>query len=384
MPASPDVLSLIADGKLIAQYAVRTGMNLSINTLLPGFEAKYTADASTPEELAAFLDAMRQATDAIKPVTLIDLNSTWRGFDNDKPGGVICGAGVKYVLAFCAILLMVFIGYYTQRFNTLRDAAVALEQVRAEHPGQLLAQAIELETRALQPQASAESQQLWKSAQDKLADLHYKRAIALQPVLKLEDQSLQSLLAPVARFAWSVVSTPTVTKGTTEDIFNLPKLSADDAANPLLATPLSSLLGRHSWNFLDEAYDLLLIDKHNDLRATLDALGTWILPGLYGLFGAAIYYIRRILNPLRPNLELSRVIMRIALGGFAGAFTAWVLAPSVDQIAFGQTFSLPRFGICMMMGYAAELFFRLLDNLVAALSVMIDKIGANNPARAGG
>jgi len=93
-------------------------------------------------------------------------------------------------------------------------------------------------------------------------------------------------------------------------------------------------------------------------------LGNWILPALYGLIGVTVFQMRRILNPMQPNLPPVRLLFRIALGLFAGIIVTWFWSPSGDRIAIGEAISITAFGAAFIVGYSSEIFFVLLDTAV--------------------
>lgn len=104
----------------------------------------------------------------------------------------------------------------------------------------------------------------------------------------------------------------------------------------------------------------------------------WILPGLYGALGAMLYFMRSILDPLQPNPRWVRIVHRMALGALAGIIVAWFWQPlggpggDLGSVGFGP------FTFAFIAGFSMDIFFTLLDRLVAVSVAGIGRLGNSN------
>lgn len=110
-----------------------------------------------------------------------------------------------------------------------------------------------------------------------------------------------------------------------------------------------------------------------EIRSILNIFGLWLLPALYGAFGATLFYLRSILNPMHPDPTLARVAHRVALGAFAGIILAWFWSPSAEIDKDLSGIGLDLFGAAFLVGFSLDVFFALLDRLVTTASGAIGK-----------
>jgi hypothetical protein len=104
------------------------------------------------------------------------------------------------------------------------------------------------------------------------------------------------------------------------------------------------------------------------LREGIGFLGSWVLPWLYGMLGAVIFHMRRLLDPSVPNPTWLRFGYRIVLGGFAGIIVVWFLTPGSQKLAQPAFATLTSFGLAFLVGFSTDVFFQALDRLVSYLS----------------
>lgn len=103
------------------------------------------------------------------------------------------------------------------------------------------------------------------------------------------------------------------------------------------------------------------------LGESLDWLGSFVLPGLYGLIGILIYELRRVLDPLLPSTPMERILVRCTLGAFAGLSLTFLLRPF--EIGHDKAFtSISTFGVAFLLGFSLDGFFTVLDRLVKGIS----------------
>jgi hypothetical protein len=108
------------------------------------------------------------------------------------------------------------------------------------------------------------------------------------------------------------------------------------------------------------------------VKAKINLLVTWLLPGLYGLLGACVYLLRELVFRHGSKLSEDRRIvgtlllpLRIALGGLAGIIIGWFWIPGSignSNSAVIPISSVP-FGLAFMAGYSIDTLFLLLDRV---------------------
>jgi len=105
----------------------------------------------------------------------------------------------------------------------------------------------------------------------------------------------------------------------------------------------------------------------------INTVVTWLLPGLYGLLGACVYVMRRLIltRDALPRdggvLNALSLLLRIALGGLAGIIIGWFWVPAGGSGgALLQITSVP-FGVAFLAGFSIETLFSLLDKLNGSL-----------------
>ena len=106
----------------------------------------------------------------------------------------------------------------------------------------------------------------------------------------------------------------------------------------------------------------------------------WILPSLFGAIGAIIFYLRLIVNPLQPNPSGFRIVHRVAFGALAGMALAWFWVP---EVRFGMDIPNVGFGLFAMafiVGFSLDVFFTLLDRMVALANTAVGNIGTDRAA----
>jgi len=111
-------------------------------------------------------------------------------------------------------------------------------------------------------------------------------------------------------------------------------------------------------------YSYNLVQLQNGMRF----LGSWLLPGLYGMLGAVVFHMRRLLDPNLPNPKMLRFVYRIVLGGFGGIVLVWFWIPSGAAPSMTEFAPLTSFGLAFLIGFSSDVFFQVLDRLVAGLS----------------
>jgi hypothetical protein len=108
------------------------------------------------------------------------------------------------------------------------------------------------------------------------------------------------------------------------------------------------------------------------IKAKINLLVTWLLPGLYGLLGACVFLLRDLV--LSRNGKFSQdkrivsvllMVLRIALGGLAGIIIGWfwLPAPVGNENSVVIPISSIPFGLAFMAGFSIDTLFSLLDRV---------------------
>ncbi len=114
-----------------------------------------------------------------------------------------------------------------------------------------------------------------------------------------------------------------------------------------------------------------------ELKQKIETVGLWLLPALFGAFGAVVHHLRACWNRLRPDPRFGRAMLRIFLGAFGGISFGWFWSPGTDGDVLRETLPLGAFAVAFLIGYSIDIFFALLDKLVATMSGAIERIGSD-------
>ncbi|QUP54615.1 hypothetical protein GO998_13165 [Ralstonia syzygii] len=108
------------------------------------------------------------------------------------------------------------------------------------------------------------------------------------------------------------------------------------------------------------------------IRAKINLMVTWLLPGLYGLLGACVYLLREFMRrengaPFAQKQIIGKLlqVLRVALGGLAGIIIGWFWIPT-DTSSNGTvvaTISSIPFGLAFMAGFSIDTLFSLLERV---------------------
>jgi len=126
----------------------------------------------------------------------------------------------------------------------------------------------------------------------------------------------------------------------------------------------------HSLQIAD--YNVPLDDSIYLVRNKLFLLVSWLLPCLYGLLGACVFLMRKLLfvnggRGLRNDariVDLLSLVLRIALGGLAGIIIGWFWVPTgLSSSSVSISVSSVPFGMAFLAGFSIDSLFTLLDRL---------------------
>jgi hypothetical protein len=109
-------------------------------------------------------------------------------------------------------------------------------------------------------------------------------------------------------------------------------------------------------------------EKVRRLRLSADfvlvILQSYLLPVLYGLLGASVFVLRKLMNEIkhkRYNPDRSYVL-RLALGTLSGLIIGWFVFLLPGQSVVG---ALPPMALAFLVGYNIEILFAQMDKLIA-------------------
>jgi hypothetical protein len=422
----PELAELVRDARLVVDYAARVGRlpDTALAVSAGKVEATLTKGGPSPEVYASFLAELNHTVRAIAPISLIELGSSWRPYPNTKEY-----AWFNRCLVLIAVALIATVAFYTQIFTLASETLGAMHDMRLSeaeekldqlgvfmqlHPS-LTPQFARTAVAALHaarpgndpPDAGGEDSQMrlaellkelrainQRKSEVEAAIFDINRTDALYP--PWVAATLRTVIAALGALRGDIGGTLLTPAAASPPGQKPPLLSQEDYIQsmiqstqdhaggndpgkladtgicpPALAGPdpacvfsLTALVGLPAQVQAESAFV-------EYCRQLVFILGNWILPALYGLIGAIVFQMRRILSPLQPNLPPIRLLFRIALGGFAGVIVTWFWSPSVGRIAVGDAISITAFGAAFIVGYSSEIFFVLLDTSVEQVLGMI-------------
>jgi hypothetical protein len=391
---------LAADADLVANVGVRLGRlkTADLLTALGAANKALDSDTASPEIVAQLQTALNGAVNEISPITLHDLRSGWTPFDHEKQG-----VGTWFFGLF-SLLLIASAAYTTQiydRARSLYDTTMELQSARGtEQATRLFGLLKRNQQDVIDSLTSGKKEFLYEAFSKALYDLELMnlkfQAYVPHASDVLNDLDIVGKLRHVLTNGSS--ANPTNNEQISDIIAKAGKnygSAKPESANPTgiiaVSTPavdltkldVSSLLDmyitdqRQFNSTINVGFDPLSPTDYSynivHLRDGMRFLGSWLLPALYGMLGAVIFHMRRLLDPNLPNPSLFRFSYRIALGGFAGIILVWFWTPSTPTHTLGEFAPLTSFGLAFLVGFSTDVFFQALDRLVSYLSQTIAK-----------
>jgi hypothetical protein len=386
---------LIADGEKVANVGVRLGKLKGVALLNDLAFAKKAAEGNgdQTEAITRLETSLGPAVSDIAPITLIDLRD-WSPFSAESNNRVAI-----WLFGVFALILICATAYLTQVYDRARSLyanTVELQNARAaERATQLFGLLKRNQQDVIEALSSGKKDFLYETFSSALYDLEVMNIrfqtyapIAASVLRDLDvtarlksifvanaNSSNPSNNAKIAQYLESV-----------HDYGPAPEYAASAASGPAAAaTPVdlakmdvSALLARYitdlrqfnstiNVNFdplFPNDYSYNLVQLQNGMRF----LGSWLLPGLYGMLGAVVFHMRRLLDPNLPNPRLLRFVYRIVLGGFGGIVLVWFWIPSGAAPSMTEFAPLTSFGLAFLIGFSSDVFFQVLDRLVAGVS----------------
>lgn len=385
---------LIDDGRRVAAYGQRTGRLTDGNLIyaLAAIEAK--ADgvfAWNDPAIITLQTALNRGIAAIYPTTLADLHDKeWQPFRR-RPA--ITRGNVSFVLF--ALFLMAITAYWTVQYNKGAEITLGIEQLNKEEPRAAIGAIVRqlLRAKAEAPDATPVlPDEPYFTLIDQLHsyDARFEfYAPQMQTFLRdnelLHDKVLGTWTA-VSNFLASVPRVGSATAAATggQQSAQLPQYQVcapQDGSSGMHAYVPASNVGKVLTEYVSTSIDVLCVEGIRfmpfllpqydiflqSMRQWSIALGLWYLPALYGILGATLFYLRRVLDPTVPNPPFIHILHRLALGAFAGVIVTWFWAPNRELAEGFTTMGLTLFTLAFLIGFCVDVLFALLDRLVTVL-----------------
>lgn len=394
--------ALLDDARLMLGYASRMGRlpNRNMLAVIERAEAAKPGDAGYAHAVTELLCVVNQLAQAIRPVTVADLGSKWTPFPQHRYDAVL-----RPFIALAATLLIFVLGYVTFDYTQARATAAALTELGDQDIAGVSAHLYAHWTQ-VKPNLPPTS-----VAQQDDASSYYHEMELVQRLQNRINQSTRladslSREPPVLFIGWTRAlltdqprtSSQPIPTGLSVASLDMPvdkivatyadradynQLAAAPAATD--ATPaetktnyeieLATYLQAHGLDGLYSAQDsnmpALFAKGLTICNDMISIYGLWVLPALYGLFGALVYHLRTMMNPnvATPNL----IAARWALAMMAGVSVSWVFSSLSSDRPGGITV----FGLAFLFGYSVDVFFGALDRAVAQFSSWAPKPSNN-------
>lgn len=393
---------LIEDAITVASYGQRSG-RFKDNALFLAIQratAVERLDWSSPETVDLQI-ALNNAVQAIHPVTLVDLKSGWNPFSQQQDGVRKSDRKKKLFVAVAAVLILLC-GYYTVWYQRATLLLADLSNAKIEQQNAIMN---ELFFRLVQRDGHAAAVDLGDTSSFSREAISEK-IDELRQIDKMMVENKQNYneifvdIVPGQPVFYHLLGYFTQIPQSTQyfggcgstgppGLMNKQIIpTAENASDPL--SQLSSIVGERDQKLVQIRCIIGLTAMSEpgrfdydsksaaDLKRTIDILGFWVLPGLYGALGALMFFMRAILSPFYPDPSVSRVALRISLGVFAGIAIVWFWSPSTTQTMAVTNLTLGSFTIAFLVGFSIDVFFALLDRVVTLATTTINKLGAAN------
>ena len=402
----PLLASLVEDADLVANVGVRIGrlQGTELLTALCNAREALEKNCATPAIVADLEKSLNSAVRDIAPITLQDLRSGWTPFRSHQQKRL-----GTYLFGVFSVLLIVVTAYTTQIYDRARSlyaTTMELQETRgAEQATRLFGLLKRNQEDVIDSLTNGKKDFLYEAFSKSLSDLQVMnlKFLAYAPVANevMRDLDMASRLKEVFGNG-AIAGNPTNDPKIAAYIANYSAArGAPDSNGPSQAdedpismqdqagssgSALTSLLHRHinelrEFNaIINVGFDPLVpIDYSYNivpLRDSMRFLGSWLLPALYGMLGAVLFHMRRLLDPNLPNPTFLRFAYRIVLGGFAGIIVVWFWMPSSPKLSQPDFATLTSFGVAFLVGFSTDIFFQALDRLVTYLSQVVGSAGS--------
>lgn len=414
-----DAADLLKDAHLIADFAQRSGVlkNADLVSAIQKAEERGTLAWSSPETVALQL-AINATTRDISPVTLLDLKSGFNPFD-ENPERRRAVAKSRRVLRYSLIAAALCLLFMGAHFSVWQERATGILVELAKNKGErqqelihdLMPLVVQFESEKTDfvelDDAGSMARDTFRMrinearsvVESMVADSNLYREIGQEffPGSRIW-KGISALVSSAPARAFDVPAPQASVTPATQlpaplknlqaysECFRAKTPNLADAA--LASAALEDYKGVYLFGSLVERDDslaqrircllgLTLIEKRNRfngygdtslMTGRINVLNIWLLPAIYGMLGAVIFHLRLCLDPMRPDPDQVRAVLRVFLGGFAGVAIAWFWRPEADgRIVFANV-SIGALTTAFLFGYSLDVFFTFLDRAVTGLN----------------
>lgn len=415
--AAADVNRLIADARLILEYAVRAG-KLKDDALASAIQEMEQADSA--QNIISLQNAMNAVVAHIAPMTLVDLRAGRNPFDQRN---VHARSRWQISLSLATLWLIAAIAYYQYLVQQQESALRAYREVAEARGSERITEVRMLVQRRHALAKDSCQEDAYQKARHDLRQLADRAVVATTTLVELSKASpwpfvdstyslygvLESLVVrkAVAGPAEGSASAPPAMVTGGSDASAIPYAPDAQALDLCDQGQWARLLpaGYPEWlrtvvlDSLDEfcfanklsidrlgvadpfrlgnasAYGrtVLEYDPVAKVEQRMRVQTGWLLPFLYGLLGACVYVMRRLLFDTKgAAVENVVIVLRLALGALAGVAIGWFAIPTAAANANVSPSSWP-YVLAFLAGFSIDILFALLDR---ANRVLVDKTQA--------
>jgi hypothetical protein len=399
---------LLDDAKIVATYAQRAGL-LSSSALPEAISAventpvRSWGDKAVVDLQSALNDTMRE----LAPTTLEDLRSYTAPFTRSKR---LTLYNITFVLCWGLMILFVALGTVTHNYGI--SIVASLEQLQTDDTGRKIGELVRSIVSSAKNAKSLTGKEggitdattngadfviaaTFLADLDEARELDEKTFIVESNAKRFIDDNLvaMKLLSPftsVRSLFWPPASQgPAVQLGKTLCEDQEQKALAESYSRPEFgSTPIASFIRFNSVEavsltcmsgFRYHLRDYPSLQSYTgNINLILNVYGLWVLPALYGALGAAMYHLRRALNPILPTPPFLRTVNRTIMGAFAGIIIAWFWAPAAKSNTELVNVGFNLFAIAFLVGYGIDVFFAFLDRVLATATGSIGRLGTSD------
>lgn len=393
-----DIPLLLSDAQLVLDYAVRAG-KLKDSALPDAIEALASSQSFGGEAASRFQQAFSNVVVAIAPMTLIDLRAGRSPFD---PRNMNARKRWQVGLSAVTVALIASIAFYQFQVQQQNDALQSYQEATTARIAEKVTAARLLASQALNPQSCSfndyqrarhELRQLDAHASAATATLQRLMSSSPWPFVDLIDTIQERLAAAAPPLRNAVAATVPDTQGAAKeptDGGQVEGICSARSRQEILVRTYPDWLRQVVSDGLD---DYCFADRMNlpyAIRSqTLDSQGlfpngenpvpvlqqrgriqtAWVLPFLYGLLGACVYVMRRLLFDARAAVVENLVILlRLALGALAGVVIGWFASPSTAGALGASSAVSWQYVLAFLAGFSIDNLFHLLDRANRVLS----------------
>lgn len=397
---------LLRDAMAVALFGQRVG-KLPSNALQTAIaKVKRKPDISwADDEVVQLQSALNEAVRAIDPVTILDIRSGWNPFARSLSKKFSIWLKSLSFLIFAFVLIICASGA-TVILNQGNIIAKELSDLREMQPprriGELQRQLINAAP-AIKDDVTPESvlaREVYFRALEDLRDIDQRLTMFIPASAAFEEEYKNPISLSKNILFYMVGDELPPPDGKQNLPFNMScqkeafaGIKQQFVNSDFGRKPIGMMFSQYQEDSLDLfCYQGLIYqpsmvppigEKLSRVNQVLSMYSLWILPAIYGALGATIYFMRSILDPLLPDPPTGKILLRVALGALAGIILGWFWTPdSVTANDIGSVgFSL--FGMAFLLGFSIDVFFVMLERLVAIGKNFFSAVGAKDEAKAG-